>query len=87
MFRYISRICRFVYRSSRTIASSASRSFRPIVFFGERKKFFASCWVIVEPPWANRRSLRLASTARPIPRKSIPAWEKNRASSAAITAF
>jgi hypothetical protein len=76
-----------VNRRSSTTASSASRSFRAIVFFGARKKFFASCWVIVEPPWTNRRCFRLATIARPIPMTSTPMWERNRWSSAAITAF
>jgi len=75
LFRYISRIVFFGYRSSSARASSASRSFRPIVFFGERKKFFASCWVIVDPPWANRHSRRFLMSARATPTASMPWWE------------
>jgi hypothetical protein len=48
--------------------------------------FFASCWVIVEPPWTTAPASVFSRTARATARASMPAWDRNRASSTAMTA-
>ena len=61
---------------------TASRTLRASVRSGERKRFFASCWEMVEAPRTRPRS----ATALAISRKSNPRWPKNPASSLAVTA-
>ncbi len=75
MFRYASRICSLVKRASMSTASSASRIFRQRLRFGVRKKFFASCWVMVDPPCTIRIRRRFAPRARRIPIMSMPKCE------------
>ena len=53
-------------------ASSSSWTLRLTVLAGVRNRFFAVCWVMVEPPWTMRPAARLAAMARPRPIISIP---------------
>ena len=47
---------------------------RETVRSGVRNKFFASCWVSVEPPSRTPRAAMLTATARASPIGSMPKW-------------
>ena len=47
----------------------ASSSLRMRVRLGLRKRFLASCWVMVDPPWEMPRRARLAKSAGTCPRR------------------
>jgi hypothetical protein len=51
-----------------------------------RNTFFATCWLIVEPPRSRLPSAALRSIASPIASSSNPEWLQNFESSAAIAA-
>ena len=40
----------------------------------DRKAFFASCCVMVLPPWAMPPLVMFVTMARPMPMGSIPIW-------------
>jgi len=52
----------------------------------ERKRFLASCWLMVEPPATRRPFFRFFSTAVWMPSTSKPSCSRNLASSAATMA-
>ena len=51
-----------------------------------RNRFFATCWVMVEPPCTTWPASRSVSAARPRPIRSMPGWCQNRWSSTATAA-
>ena len=63
-----------------------SSSLRESVFSRERKRFFASCIVIVLAPRTKRPALRLATSAERIADWLKPWWWKNAPSSVVSTA-
>jgi hypothetical protein len=73
-------------RAPAAIAMTASSPLRNQLFDGERNRFFASCWVIVEPPATTRPFCAFFSRALAIPSQSKPECSTNFASSAATTA-
>ena len=54
------------------LMSRGSWIFRSKVRSGFRNRFFASCWVKVEPPWTTAPERRLVTIARAMPIGSMP---------------
>ena len=72
-------IRRFGQRTSISTVNPASSPLRSHERAGQRKTFFATCWLIVEPP----RSRSLSAIAARIPSMSNPQCRQKFASSAA----
>ncbi len=67
-------------------ASISSCTLRRNVWSGVRNRFFASCWVMVEPPCTTRPARMLATMARTMPMGSKPGCQRKRWSSMAMKA-
>ena len=76
-----------VSHASSQNAINTSRIFRAAVRSESRNAFFASCCVIVLPPWSRPRDVMLWTNARAMPCGSIPQCERKRRSSIARNAL
>ena len=72
-------IRRFGQMTSISTVKPASSPLRSQERPGQRKTFFATCWLIVEPP----RSRSVSASAARMPATSNPVWPQKFASSAA----